>query len=87
MCESFFPRVKISSPPLSMEKILTLPGNLAIQSALIDFVDFQNDNYILINHLLLMFKFDMIYHKRNTSVLSIHSFIQKVATVEKLERS
>ena len=59
--------------------------NLSIQSAFIGFADLHNDNYIFINHLLLIFKI-YVYRKRNHNVLNITSFIQKVASVESLER-
>ena len=59
--------------------------NLSIQSAFIGFADLHNDNYIFINHLLLIFKI-YVYRNRNHNVLNITSFIQKVASVESLER-
>ena len=59
--------------------------NLSIQSAFIGFADLHNDNYIFINHLLLIFKI-YVYRKRNHNILNITCFIQKVASVKSLER-
>ena len=59
--------------------------NLTVKSAFIGFSDINNDNYILINHLLLIFK-KYVYSKRNTNVLNANAFIQRVTSIENLER-
>ena len=61
--------------------------NLSTQSASIGFVDNDSDNYIFINHLILIFKL-YVYSEsdRNINVLKINTFIQKVIFVENLER-
>ena len=59
--------------------------NLSNQSAFIGFVENDSDNYIFINHFLLIFKL-YVYSNRNINVLRINTFIQKVIFVENLER-
>ena len=59
--------------------------NLTVKSAFIGFSDIDNDNYILINHLLLIFK-QYVYSKRNTNFLNVNAFIQQVISIENLER-
>ena len=59
--------------------------DLTIKSAFIGFDDTSNINHILINHILLIFKI-YVYSNRNANVLNFHAFIQKVISVENLER-
>ena len=82
-------RVSVSSLKVSGPKFKISLGakysSLIYQTAFIGSVDLYNDNYIFISHLLLISKI-YEYLKRNNNVLNITSFIQKVASVESLER-
>ena len=57
--------------------------NLNVKSAFIGFSNINNDNYIY-NHLLIFKKY--VYSKRNTNVLNANAFIQRVTSIENLER-
>ena len=57
--------------------------NSNVKNAFIGFSDINNDNYILINHLLLIFT-QYVYSKRNTNVLNVNSFIQRATSIENL---
>ena len=59
--------------------------NLSIQRAFIGFVDNDSDNYIFINHLLLILEL-YVYSNRSINVLKINTFIQNIIFVENLER-
>ena len=59
--------------------------NLTVESAYLGFVNVCSNDYLFLNHLLLIFKM-YVYANRSTKLLIIENFIHKIASIETLER-
>ena len=59
--------------------------NLTVESAYLGFVNVCSNDYLFLNHLLLIFKM-YVYANRSTKLLIIENSIHKIASIETLER-
>ena len=65
--------------------ILVLP-NLTPQSAIFGFLNIEKEHYLVINHLLLIFKL-YIYKDRNCKRLNLQSLKRKIVKIYNIEKS
>ena len=59
--------------------------NLSVESSYIGFINVNEDMYVFLNHLLLIFKM-YVYTNRSTKILSLDYLIHKIRSIEILER-
>ena len=64
------------------DKILSIPS-LTSQSAIIGHIDLSDD-YLLINHLILIYKF-YIYNSRNRGYLNVEHLIEIIDKTKRIE--